>query len=128
MKKILILIVMVLGVFSAMQARDSVNDLTDRNREKIISTAKKMYVIDFTASWCGPCKQFAPIYHQVANDMSSSIDFYRVDVDHNPLICEDYHVRAVPTIVICNPKTGKQKILTGYQSKDAFIQAINSMK
>lgn len=119
---------MLVGLASIAEARNSVNDLTDRSREKTLSTAKKPYVIDFTASWCGPCRQFAPIFHQVADDMSKSVDFYRVDVDHNPVLCEEYQVRAVPTIVICNPITGKKKILTGYQSKEAFVNAINSIK
>ena len=44
----------------------------------------KVAVADFSATWCGPCKMMAPVFHAVADEMGDEVDFYSVDVDENP--------------------------------------------
>lgn len=68
------------------------------------SVPQKVTVIDFNATWCGPCRQFAPIFHSVAEKMGDKVDFYSVDVDKYPELAQYYRVQAIPTIVVLRPE------------------------
>lgn len=59
--------------------------------------------IDFNATWCGPCKAFAPIYDQVAEKFQGKALFYSVDVDKFPGLAQVYSVSAIPQVSILYP-------------------------
>ncbi|MEI2785408.1 MAG: thioredoxin [Candidatus Nanopelagicales bacterium] len=63
------------------------------------STAGKTVVIDFWAAWCGPCKQFAPVFAKVSADYDDVV-FAKVDVDANPGLAQSFGVTAIPTLVV----------------------------
>lgn len=56
-------------------------------------------VIDFTATWCGPCKRIAPVFDDLAKQFKD-MAFIKVDVDKCPEISESYNIRAMPTFVV----------------------------
>lgn len=56
-------------------------------------------VIDFYATWCGPCKQLAPIVEKMEKKYAGKIAFSRVDVDAEPQLAEQYNITAMPTLV-----------------------------
>jgi thioredoxin 1 len=83
-------------------------------------------VLKFSASWCGPCKQLAPIFDQVKSEVSG-VSFQDVDVDAESSLAIKYNVRGVPTIVI--EKDGQEvKRLVGMQQKPSLTSTINSFK
>lgn len=57
-------------------------------------------VADFSATWCGPCKMMAPVFHAVADEMGDEVDFYSVDVDENPGLAAANKVFSVPTLIL----------------------------
>lgn len=57
-------------------------------------------LVDFTASWCGPCKMMAPILEQVAGEMGEQVKIIKVDVDRNPQAAAHYQVQGVPTLIL----------------------------
>lgn len=59
-------------------------------------------VIDFSATWCGPCQMIAPDVHELADKSTDVAQFQFVDVDENPAMADKYGVQAVPTFVILN--------------------------
>mmetsp|Transcript_12003 Transcript_12003/g.22291 ORF Transcript_12003/g.22291 Transcript_12003/m.22291 type:complete len:157 (+) Transcript_12003:114-584(+) len=59
----------------------------------------KLTVIDFTATWCGPCKMIAPIYKELSDEFGSRANFIKVDVDDNPEAAQKYGVSAMPTFL-----------------------------
>lgn len=59
-------------------------------------------VIDFSATWCGPCQMIAPDVHELADKSTDVAQFRFVDVDENPAMADKYGVQAVPTFVILN--------------------------
>lgn len=126
MKKILLSLLIVLAAVNIARA-DDVKVLTDANRVELISKATRPYVIDFAATWCGPCRALAPIYHELAAEMSDTVDFYTVDVDRSKTLASLYRVHVVPTIVIFNPTNKKSKTITGLVDKATLTAEIKSI-
>ncbi len=73
--------------------------VTDGNFAELISS-NKVLVIDFSAEWCGPCKQMEPIIDGLAADYDGKALIGKVDVDENPEVCEKYGIRNIPTILL----------------------------
>ena len=74
-----------------------VKKITDNNFEEVKNS--KLAVVDFSATWCGPCQMLAPIFEELSEEMSD-VDFYSVDVDANPVLSVVNKIASVPTIHI----------------------------
>jgi thioredoxin 1 len=57
-------------------------------------------LVDFTATWCGPCKMMSPILDEVAGELGESVKIIKVDVDRNPQAAQHYQVQGVPTLIL----------------------------
>lgn len=81
-------------------------------------------VIDFNATWCGPCKNFAPVFHAVAADYVSKANFVSVDVDVREDLAKEFEVHNIPMIAIVYPKSsGKNPVTSVGQMTDADFRA-----
>ena len=68
-------------------------------------------VIQFSASWCGPCKVVKPLMEELSNEMSDTMKFYYHDIDSEPNVPSRYGVRGVPTVMIFkNGELKSQKV------------------
>ena len=68
-------------------------------------------VIQFSASWCGPCKVLKPLMEELSNEMSDTMKFYYHDIDSEPNVPSRYGVRGVPTVMIFkNGELKSQKV------------------
>ncbi len=74
--------------------------LTDATFDQTIQTATKPIIIDFWATWCGPCRALAPIFEEVAESHHQSIQFAKVDIDANPEVPAKYSVMSIPTLLL----------------------------
>lgn len=70
-----------------------------------IIKSDKPTLVDFFATWCGPCKAMAPVLDQLKNDMGQEVRVLKIDVDKNPKVAAQFQVRGVPTFVLF--KSGK---------------------
>jgi len=92
------------------------------NFETIINSEKPV-LIDFFATWCGPCKTLGPILKQVKDSMGERISIIKIDVDKNQQIASKYQVRGVPTMILF--QNGKQLWRqSGVLSKEEVIKVI----
>ncbi|MBP7512298.1 MAG: thioredoxin [Bacteroidia bacterium] len=57
-------------------------------------------LVDFTATWCGPCKMMSPILDQVAGELGDQVKIIKVDVDKNPHAAAHFQVQGVPTLIL----------------------------
>jgi thioredoxin 1 len=62
-------------------------------------------VVDFFATWCGPCKMLAPVFEELGNEMKEKANFFKVDIDKSLEIAQQYGINTVPTMLIF--KNGK---------------------
>ncbi len=72
--------------------------------KEIINTNKPV-LVDFTATWCGPCKMMAPILKDVKKEIGDAVTIIKVDVDKSPQAANEYQVQGVPTLILF--KNGK---------------------
>lgn len=83
-------------------------------------------IVDFSASWCPPCRQLKPIFEKLAEDFKGRIDFVTVDVDENPELSQAYGVQSIPMMVFLNKDGQIQNTIVGFQNRDQLLAAINT--
>ena len=101
----------------------SINILSESNFDSLVGTKPAM--IDFSATWCGPCQKVAPIIEALANE---NPDFFvgTVDVDMQPMLAARVQVRSIPTVILM--KDGQVvKQFVGAQSKETYQKAIDEL-
>ena len=83
----------------------------------------KPAIIDFYASWCGPCKAFAPVLEEVAEEYKGVVDVYKVNTENEQELAAVFNIRSIPTILFI-PVNGQPQIVTGAMPKPQLIEAI----
>ena len=87
--------------------------------ENEVLNSKEPVLIDFSATWCGPCKMLAPIVEELSEEMEGKAKVFKMDVDKCGDIAQKYQVMAVPTVIIFKNGEVAEKIV-GFQPKDVL--------
>ena len=90
------------------------------------AAGKKLVVVDFFATWCGPCKQIAPQFAELSGSYGSKVKFLKVDVDKAKSLSQKYQVSSMPTFLFL--KNGKQLDKLAGANIDAIKQKISSLQ
>jgi thioredoxin 1 len=104
-------------------ASPNVHTFNKENFESEVLQSSVPVLVDFTATWCGPCRALAPIIEKVADDYQGKVKVGKIDIDETPEITKDYGVRSVPTIIIFEggQKTGQQ---VGLTTQEKIVQLL----
>jgi thioredoxin 1 len=87
-------------------ASEHVKTVTDQNFQTEVVNSTEPVLIDFTATWCGPCKQIAPFIDQIAGEFNGRLKVAKLDIDQSPNTPATLGIRGVPTIIVF--KGGKE--------------------
>ncbi len=80
-------------------------NITDKNFEEQLNVTDKFVLVDFFATWCGPCQVLGPILEKVAEQFKDQLILHKIDVDQFPITSQKYNIEKIPTIFLF--KNGK---------------------
>ena len=103
-----------------------IQHVTTEQFQKLLETATTPILVDFFATWCGPCRMIAPHLEEIAVERDDVI-IVKVNVDEEPGLAQSFGVQVIPTLFTIS----KGKIsapMTGYRDKAALIKAIDDAK
>ena len=95
-------------------------EITTDNFEEVVLKNEKPVLVDFWASWCGPCKMLAPVVEEFA-EQQTNVVVGKIDVDQHPLLASKYGIMTIPTLMLFkNGEMVKKSI--GVIPKDALVK------
>lgn len=100
-------------------------EITDKSYEALVKE-NQYVVVDFWATWCGPCRMVGPIIDELAKEYEGRVAIGKCDVDQNTELPGQFGVRNIPTVLFIKNGELVNK-LVGAQSKDKFVEAIEAM-
>ncbi len=83
-------------------------------------------VIDFTATWCGPCQKMKPIFHKLAKKFKGKYNFISIDIDKYPEIAEKYHIQSIPTFVFIDADGNEGNRITGLVEESVLAEELDN--
>lgn len=101
-----------------------VNYETNSDEWKFLGT--RPVLVDFYASWCGPCKMLAPILEELVVEYADKVDIYKVDTEKEMELASAFGVRSIPTLLFI-PLTGKPHMTQGAMSKADLKKELDNL-
>jgi thioredoxin 1 len=100
----------------------NVKDITADDFEVEVLKSDKIVLVDFFATWCGPCQKMSKVLEQISADRPD-LKVVRVDVDDNELLARQFFVRSIPTVVYM--KNGKEfNRIVGFTTRDQLLSIV----
>jgi thioredoxin 1 len=99
-------------------------DVTDATFENDVLKSGKTVLVDFWATWCGPCKMVAPVLDEIAGEHKDNLTVAKLDIDANGKTAQEYQVMSIPTMILF--KDGKPvKTIVGAKPKAALLNDLS---
>ena len=98
----------------------------EKNPSEWIFLGNKPALIDFYATWCGPCQRLSPILEEIATEYTDKVDIYKIDVDQEEELANKFGIRSVPTLIFV-PLKEKPQMVPGVMSKSELKATIENL-
>ena len=99
---------------------------TDQTFENEVMQSEQPVLVDFSATWCGPCKRLEPIVAEIAGDYTGRLKVVKVDVDQAPNTAAKFGVMSVPTLLLFQEGAVKDQVV-GLVSKQALADRVDKV-
>ncbi|MEK7521722.1 MAG: thioredoxin [Patescibacteria group bacterium] len=99
-------------------------EITDQTFDKEVLQAERLVLVDFWATWCGPCRLAAPVLEELSKTYKDKVLFVKLDVDKNPNSPQKYGVMSIPTTILFKDgkEIGRQ---VGFAGKQKFVDILD---
>ena len=104
------------------KTEEKIIEVTSRNFEEEVIKSEKPVIIDFYATWCGPCKKLFPIVEETAKE-NENVKFVKIDIDNIKDITLEYQVKSIPTLLLIQNGEEKDRIV-GIVDKNQILDFI----
>lgn len=85
---------------SKVDEMSSLKYLNDENFSVAVENSQLPVLVDFSATWCSPCKALSPVIEKLANELEGRAFVYKIDIDEAPEVTNKYGIRSVPTVIV----------------------------
>ncbi len=110
---------------NAGEFREKVSDYVHGEKEwKFLGV--RPAIVDFYATWCGPCRMVAPLLDELATEYAGKIDIYKVDTDAEQELARAFNIRSIPTLLFI-PLEGKPHIARGALPKEKLLEVVKEV-
>lgn len=89
----------------------NIDEIFTKDQLKEIIDSSTPTLVDFYATWCGPCKMQTPILHEFKEELGNKVNIVKVDVDQNPELASEYAVQSIPTLIMFKNGQLKEKMV-----------------
>lgn len=101
-------------------------EISDASFSTEVLSSNKPVLVDFWATWCGPCKMVAPVLEEIAAERAGQLTIAKLDVDANPETARDFQVVSIPTLILF--KNGQPvKRIVGAKGKAALLRELSDV-
>jgi thioredoxin 1 len=101
-------------------------ELNETNFEAEVLRSGQPVLVDFWASWCGPCKMLAPVLEEIATEQAGRVKVAKVNIDENPGLAGQYQIQSIPTLLYFAGGEVRDKSV-GFQSKKAISLRLEAL-
>jgi thioredoxin 1 len=105
----------------------SIIHLDEATFDQVLSDSDVPILVDFWATWCGPCRMIAPILEEIAEEQAEAVRIVKVDVDNNPELSNRFEIRNIPAILFFKGGEVKDQVV-GLTSKADLVSRLNALK
>lgn len=100
-----------------------IKEINDNKFNEEVVNSDVPVVVDFWATWCGPCRMLAPVMEDISNELDGKAKFVKINVDENPVTSSQFRVASIPTLLIFN-KGKVAETLVGFRPKESIVPVI----
>ena len=100
-----------------------VKKIDNKQFEAEVKSSTGVCLVDFFATWCGPCTMLAPTLEELSEEFSGSVKFFKIDIDQYPDLATEYKIMSIPTVILFKDGVPAGKIV-GLRDKGDYIDLI----